>query len=68
MNAPFRITGPYSFPQIRFQLICTLRSRKLFITTLTELNAMAALASTGLSISPVKGYKAPAATGMPTTL
>lgn len=50
------------------QLIRTLRSRKLFITTLTELKAMAALAKTGLSISPVKGYKTPAAMGMPITL
>lgn len=44
------------------------RSLRLFITTLTELKAMAALARTGLSIRPVNGYKAPAATGMPTTL
>ena len=44
------------------------RSLRLFITTLTELNAMAALANTGLNIRPVNGYNAPAATGMPTTL
>ena len=50
------------------QLIRTLRSRRLFITTLTELKAMAALARTGLSINPVKGYKAPAARGIPITL
>lgn len=42
--------------------------RRLFMTTLTELNAMAALASTGLNIRPVNGYNAPAATGMPITL
>ena len=31
------------------------RSRRLFDTTLTELNAIAALASTGLSIRPKAG-------------
>ncbi len=50
------------------QLIRTLRSRRLFITTLTELKAIAALARMGLSIRPVNGYNAPAAMGMPTTL
>ena len=38
------------------------------MTTLTELKAIAALASTGLNIRPVNGYNAPAATGTPTTL
>jgi hypothetical protein len=37
------------------QLIRTLRNRKLFITTLTELKAMAALAGTGLTIKPGRG-------------
>src|SRR5918992_3791647 len=43
-----------------------LLNRKLFPTTLTELIAIAALASTGLSRNPNAGYSAPAATGMPT--
>lgn len=59
---------PLPTPPKSGQLIRTLRSRRLFITTLTELKAMAALARTGLSISPVKGYKAPAAMGIPITL
>ena len=33
----------------------TLRSRRLFVTTLTELSAIAALAMIGLSIRPVTG-------------
>src|SRR5690606_15384217 len=44
------------------------RSRKLLLTTLTELNAIAALASTGLSSTPNAGYSTPAAIGMPMTL
>src|SRR5438270_13169181 len=44
------------------------RTRWLFITTLTELNAIAALATTGLSSKPQIGYSAPAASGMPITL
>lgn len=62
------IPPPLPTPPQSGQLIRTLRSRKLFITTLTELKAMAALARTGLSINPVKGYKAPAARGIPITL
>lgn len=50
------------------QLMRAVRSRKLFITTLIELNAIAALAKTGLSIRPVNGYNAPAAMGIPSTL
>ena len=50
------------------QLIRAVRSRKLFITTLMELNAIAALARTGFSMRPMTGYKAPAAIGMPSTL
>jgi hypothetical protein len=50
------------------QLIRAVRNRKLFNTTLTELNAIAALASTGLSNTPNAGYSAPAATGIPMTL
>jgi hypothetical protein len=44
------------------------RSRKLFVTTLTELKAIAALAMIGLSINPVTGYSTPAAIGIPITL
>ena len=44
------------------------RSRRLFATTLTELNAIAALAMMGLSSHPKAGYRTPAATGMPITL
>ena len=38
------------------------------MTTVTELTAIAALASTGLSNMPNAGYKTPDATGMPTAL
>src|SRR5260370_37334686 len=44
------------------------RNRRLFVTTLNELSAIAALASTGLSNKPQNGYSAPAASGMPITL
>jgi hypothetical protein len=37
-------------------------------TTLTELKAIAAPAIMGLSIKPVKGYRIPAAIGMPIEL
>jgi len=46
----------------------TRRSRRLFATTLTELNAIAALARIGDRSNPNAGYSTPAATGMPTTL
>ena len=39
-----------------------------FQTTETELKALAALAMIGLKRSPKKGYKMPAAIGMPKTL
>ena len=41
------------------------RSRRLFVTTLTELNAIAALARMGLSRMPNAGYSTPAGTGPP---
>ncbi len=41
---------------------------KLLLTTLTELIAIAAPAIIGFSKNPVKGYKIPAAIGMPITL
>ena len=43
-------------------------SSKEFVTTLTELNAMAAPAMIGLSSHPVNGYNTPAAIGMPSIL
>lgn len=43
-------------------------SRRLLRTTLTLLNAMAALAMIGESSHPVNGYSTPAAIGMPMTL
>ena len=70
----------------RLMHICTTRSFQLlknvriiyenlfnlseFVTTLTELNAMAAEAYMGLSspAAPMKGYRTPAATGMPMIL
>ena len=61
------ITSP-SRLKSRLQLIRAVRSRKLFITTLMELNAIAALARTGFNMTPMTAYKAPAATGMPRTL
>ena len=39
-----------------------------FVTTLTELKAMAAEANMGFRSILKKGYSAPAATGMPITL
>jgi hypothetical protein len=44
------------------------RSRSAFVTTLTELIAIAALASTGSSSRPSHQYRAPAATGISSTL
>src|SRR5271168_3826665 len=52
------------FPYASFSL----RNRRLLVTTLNELSAMAALAITGLSINPKTGYSAPAASGIPITL
>ena len=51
-------------------LICYLINfnRKLFNTTETELNAIAALANIGFSNNPFTGYKTPAAKGMPIML
>ena len=43
-------------------------SRSEFSTTLTELNAIARLASSGLSCTPHTGTSTPMATGMATTL
>jgi len=44
------------------------RSLRLLLTTLTELNAIAALARIGLRSRPKAGYRMPAAIGIPTTL
>ncbi len=44
------------------------RSRSEFVSTDTELRAMAPAASIGDSSQPVNGYSSPAATGMPSTL
>ena len=41
---------------------------KLFVTTLTELSAIAAPAIIGLNKNPLMGYNIPAAMGMPMTL
>ena len=43
-------------------------NRKLFDTTLTLLNAIAAPAIIGFNKKPVKGYNIPAATGIPIKL
>src|SRR6202008_446052 len=57
---PCSHNSPYpSFSRLR---------RRLFVTTLNELKAIAALASTGLSSNPQTGYRIPAAIGIPTTL
>ena len=45
-----------------------LRSLRLFVTTDTLENDMAAAATMGLNSQPVHGYSTPAATGMPSTL
>ena len=42
--------------------------RKLLLTTLTLLNAIAAPAIIGFKRNPVKGYKTPAAIGIPIIL
>ncbi len=45
------------------------RSKRLaLLTTVMDDNAIAAPATTGLSNVPVKGYKIPAAMGMPSAL
>ena len=44
------------------------RRRKELLTTETELKAIAAAANSGFNKIPKKGYKAPAAIGMPITL
>ena len=41
---------------------------RLFVTTDTELMAIAAPATIGFSINPQMGYKIPAATGIPMRL
>lgn len=46
----------------------TLRNRRAFEITETELNVIAALANMGLSNNPTNGYRTPAATGTPTRL
>jgi hypothetical protein len=43
-------------------------NRKLLLTTLTLLKAIAAPAIIGFNKNPVKGYKMPAAIGIPMTL
>ena len=53
-----------------FLVICGsyLFIKREFETTLTDENAMAAAAIAGFKSQPVKGYKIPAATGIPTIL
>lgn len=46
----------------------TLRSRKAFVMTDTELKVIAALAIIGLRSTPKNGYSTPAAIGTPSTL
>lgn len=67
-------TPPYasSFPPMILDK-GALRKRRLFVTTVTLLNAIASAANAGWSArtklgSQVRGYKAPAATGMSSTL
>jgi hypothetical protein len=49
------------------QIFCHFR-RRLFMTTETELRAMAAPAIMGLRRNPLRGNRTPAAMGMPMTL
>ena len=44
------------------------RRRRAFVTTKSELHAMAAVPSIGESCHPNAGYSAPAAIGIPSTL
>src|ERR1700744_6052019 len=60
----FAFSGGHSSPYVSFSRL----RRRLFVTTLNELKAMAALASTGLSSNPQTGYRTPAAMGIPITL
>ena len=57
---------------LRQDQVCSMRnprSRSALVTTLTDDSAIAADAKIGLSSQPVvKGYKTPAASGMPSTL
>ena len=48
--------------------MCTLRSRKAFTTTETELKLIAAAAIIGFKSKPKKGYNTPAAIGTPSAL
>lgn len=50
---------PYNFENLR---------RRLLLTTLTLLSAIAAPAIIGSSKNPLRGYNTPAATGMPIRL
>jgi hypothetical protein len=50
------------------RLIPNYLSLKLFKTTETELNAIAAPAIIGFSVKPINGYKTPAAIGIPMIL
>jgi hypothetical protein len=61
----FPVLPVNSVPPVYAQLGRNRRKVNEFNTTLNEDHAIAALASTGDSRIPVKGYSAPAATGMP---
>ena len=63
---PPRFTHNIDSPQARWAL--NRRSRLALLTTVSDENAMAAPAITGLSSNPKNGYRIPAATGMPATL
>ncbi|CAN5333749.1 hypothetical protein BH23GEM2_BH23GEM2_06230 [soil metagenome] len=76
-TATIRITAPattrISDPSIQAALPSIAdgrnrRSRRLFVTTDTLDNDMAALAMIGESSQPVSGYRTPAAMGIPITL
>jgi len=70
----FLTDGQNFFPKTPFlydfSVICGLYLfiKRAFETTLTDENAIAAAAITGFKSQPVKGYKIPAATGIPTIL
>jgi hypothetical protein len=57
--SPFNVNLIHSFTHF---------NRKLFATTETELNAIAAPAIMGSKVNPVNGYNTPAAMGIPNTL
>lgn len=67
-TAPRRALGTREHALMRALYSVVRRSRNAFAITDTELNVIAALATTGLSSRPDTGYSTPAASGTPSRL